>query len=178
MSVVLDFSVFIHKVEKTGKQFHSLFYTGQMSATPGGPLPSPVDNEVEVGALFTAIRTRHLLSCVVNGEKGNNSAAIHSLLATPNNQPILEITIEFLRRLNRKEVKVEAVPGASPGLPPAFKVREQNLKCEQSIATLKLAQVSLVHFRATEGGTYMADFKVAGGTETAYEAETDCTNWF
>jgi hypothetical protein len=178
MAVILEFSVFIHQLEKTDKKFHSLFYTNQMSASPSATLPSGVDNEVEVGGLFTAIRARHTVSCVIPGEKGLNSAAIHSLLATPKSQPILDITIEFMRRLNRKEIKVEAVPSTSPLLPPVFKTREENLRCEQSIATLKLSQVQLVGFRATDGGTYTADFKASGGTETAYEPEADCTNWY
>src|SRR5436309_2396351 len=149
MSVSFEFMIIVNKLSGKDKTFHAMFFTTQLSATPGGPLPSKVNNEVEVGALFSAVRSRRLLSCVVPGERGQNSAAIHALIATPANQPILEITMDFIRTINRPEVKTEATPG--PGLIPVFKSRRENSRCEQTVAKLGLSRVELSRFRATEG---------------------------
>jgi hypothetical protein len=177
MSVILDYYVFIHRLEKTDKRFHAAFTTTQITASPTGGLPTGVDNEVEAGVLFTAIRSRHLLSCVIPGAGGRNSAAIHTLLATPNHQPMLEINISFLRHIHHKEAKLDTVFDPKSGLPPVFKTREENLLCEQTIATLTLSKVELNRFRATDAGTYTADFRVTGGTETEYVPEAECEQW-
>jgi hypothetical protein len=178
MSASLEYSIYMTKSNGNDRRFLAAFNTTRISSSPSAVLPSPVDNEVEVGSLFTAIRTRRLLSCVIPGASGANSYAIHSLFATPLHQPILYLGLTLNRRIRRKEVKVDAVVDPNSAIPTAFKPRDVNLVCEQVIVSLGLTQVELVQVRATDEGTYTADFKVSGGTETEYQPESDCDKFF
>src|SRR5262249_32692752 len=164
MSVKLDYYVSIKKLAKGTSAFLAGFFTTQISwsSTPGEPL----DNEVEVGSVFAAIRANKRFGVVIDGYPH----AIHQLLAMPLHQAVLEVSITLHRTVEHRDLGTTFWDSENYG-------RFQRKQCSQSVANLALDKVELLSLRATKDETYTANFRVQGSVEVSYEPAAECEKW-
>jgi hypothetical protein len=170
MAVTLSYYVWVDSWDEVEYKFLFGFQTRQISHQSTAAREKAVQNEVEVGGLFTAIKSHKVFSIVV---LGGNSHAVHTFLGMKKNQPILQIKIAFLRQLERQEAVMDPPPNFYS--PPVF--RYEKARCSQDIAAMTMKRVELRDFRATEDESYTADMKVNGDIVTRYEPAGECTEW-
>lgn len=163
-------SVDSYSLDDLEYQFLFGFSTRRISHQKTAAREKAVQNEVEVGGLFTAIKSHKLFSIVVPGDRPH---VVHTFLKTEKNQETLKVEIAFVRQHERLEVV--SVPSDTWYAPPTF--RYEKARCSQDIARLTMERVELRDFRATEDESYTADFKVNGAIVTRYDPAGECKDW-
>jgi len=145
---------------KATSQFLLAFYTTNISIRPGATLDL-LRNEAEAGGLFAAIRAHKRLSVLI---PDRNPHTVHTFLLTPKNQPILEVTLYLYHETHTLKYVVDR----------PFHVQQEDIVSTRSAVSLRLSKVQLLSFLATGGvkdETYVANFRVMGGTEEEFEEE-------